>query len=107
MIQGETTMSLKTTFMCLVVEASKHAVTLVVARPVEMLLDSASEFAPNKEVTRSFERHSPLTLTSSHVHTEASHQYVPQASSSTASPQRWNTGTTSHATTREVVDRDA
>lgn len=103
-------MSLKTTFMCLVVEASKHAVTLVVARPVEMLLDSASEFAPNKEVTRSFERHSPLTLTSSHVHAEASHQYVPQASqvgSSTASPQRWNTGTTSHATTREVVDRDA
>lgn len=73
-------MSLKTTFMCLVVEASKHAVTLVVARPVEMLLDSASEFAPNKEVTRSFERHSPLTLTSSHVHAEASHQYVPQAS---------------------------
>lgn len=68
-------MSLKTTFMCLVVEASKHAVTLVVARPVEMLLDSASEFAPNKEVTRSFERHSPLTLTSSHVHAEASHQY--------------------------------
>lgn len=103
-------MSLKTTFMCLVVEASKHAVTLVVARPVEMLLDSASEFAPNKEVTRSFERHSPLTLTSSHVHAEASHQYVPQASkvgSSTASPQWWNTGTTSHATTREVVDRDA
>lgn len=69
-------MSLKTTFMCLVVEASKHAVTLVVARPVEMLLDSASEFAPNKEVTRSFERHSPLTLTSSHVHAEATHHQV-------------------------------